>query len=205
VEERVARLRRARPGSPLVDVVLESGRTLRVHDRRLGERSLAAGAWLDADELAELERAARADGAEARLLRLLGSRGRSRSELAMRLRRLRVDEPDAGAILERLERLGLVDDRKLARDLVERRRARGDGRRRIASELVRLGLGAERREALGVASDEEERERAGALLRARLGEPPYGPRELRRAASLLTTRGYAPRTIAEALGLDEAG
>src|SRR5436853_3179928 len=81
----VVGLRRPRAEEPTVEVVLDSGERLRVHDRRIVEHGLHTGAALDTAAASVLRAAASVDAAERRALRLIGRRPRSRSELLRRL------------------------------------------------------------------------------------------------------------------------
>jgi regulatory protein len=108
--------------------------------------------------------------------------------------------------LEDLERVGLVDDDRFAREFVRDRAAlRLAGGRAIRAELLRLGVRAEIADAaVAEAGDEAERARALAFKRApRLRELPPETAH-RRLYSLLLRRGYghgiATEACSEALG-----
>ncbi|HEX2088975.1 MAG TPA: regulatory protein RecX [Actinomycetota bacterium] len=123
-----------------------------------------------------------------------------------RLSQTGFDAAEIEEALEDLERVGLVDDDRFARELVRDRAAlRLTGGRAIRSELLRLGVRAEIADAaLAEAGDEADRARALALKRApRLQE--LSPEAAhRRLYSLLLRRGYghgvATAACAEALG-----
>ncbi len=144
--------------------------------------------------------------AKERALRLLSVRSRSRAELRRRLTQASFEAAEVEETLEDLERAGLVDDDRFARELVRDRAAlRLAGGRAIRAELLRSGVRAEIADAaLDEAGDEVERARALALKRApRLRElPPEAAH--RRLYSLLLRRGYghgiATAACAEALG-----
>ena len=70
-------------GGPLVELRLEGGDRLRVHQRRA--TGLAAGGLLNPVQLDELRRAVHVDRCEQRALRLLAVRARSAAELHRRL------------------------------------------------------------------------------------------------------------------------
>src|SRR5690348_16141385 len=105
---RVTAIRRRRPGDPAVDVVLDSGESLRIHDRRIAEHRLSPGTRLAGPGLDGLRRAAAFDDAERRLLRLLARRPRSAAELRGRMAEWGVDHVTAAAVMERLAELGQV-------------------------------------------------------------------------------------------------
>ncbi|HZI34393.1 MAG TPA: hypothetical protein VFD61_01505, partial [Gaiellales bacterium] len=97
------------PGS-LVSVTLASGERYQVSSARVAELGLAAGDELDVSKLEALRQAHTLDRAEQRLLRLLGTRARSRHELADRLDAWGVERERGELLLDRLTRAGLLDD-----------------------------------------------------------------------------------------------
>ena len=108
--------------------------------------------------------------------------------------------------LEDLERVGLVDDDRFAREFVRDRAVlRLAGGRAIRADLQRMGVRADVADAaLAEAGDEAERARALAMRRAsRLKDLPMDT-AYRRLYSLLLRRGYGHNTAAavctEALG-----
>src|SRR4249919_1322080 len=98
----VTAIRRRRPGDAAVDVILDSGETVRVHDRRVVEHRLNAGTVLGAAGIDALRRAAAFDAAEIRALRLIVRRPRSTAELRARMAGWGVDEITAAGVVERL-------------------------------------------------------------------------------------------------------
>lgn len=202
--DRIASLRRADTRAQLIEIRLESGEAIRVHDRRLDCPWLAGGQPVDDGRLGELRRWAAADAAERRALRLLARRGRSRAELQSRLQEWGVDPESAGELLDRLAAAGAVDDAALASSLAEHRRESGHGRLRVQADLTRLGVDrGDVAAAVDAGGDsEQERARCRAELERRFGDRPRDRRGLARAASHLARRGFDADTVAEALGLD---
>ena len=95
---------------------------------------------LDAAE-AEETRAADARRAENITMHALTRRGQSRAEVADLLRRREIDPVTAETELARLESVGLIDDRALALDLVERLRTRKKlGPSALRNELMQRKL-----------------------------------------------------------------
>ncbi len=135
---RVRALRRTGEGSLTVAIEFDDGSRLRVHERRVHAHGLTVGSEVDPALQAVLERGALADDAERRLLRLVGRRARSRSELERRLSSTQLDEDEASEILDRLDRLGLVNDAALADEVDDRLSAGGRGRLSISHTLRRL-------------------------------------------------------------------
>ena len=197
---RVTAIRRRRPGDPAVDVVLDSGERLRVHDRRLAEHRLAPGAALGGPGLDALRRAAEFDDAERRALRLVARRPRSAAELRARMAGWGVDDITAAAVLERLAELGQLDDRRLAVAVAESHRARGYGRRRTAGDLARLAVDGEAAAAALAALPADDRPEAERIAHRRFGPPPYDDATARRAAGFLARRGFDPDAVAAVIG-----
>ncbi len=130
-----------------------------------------------------------------RALGLLAVRARSRRELETRLRQARFQAAEIADVLERLERVGLIDDAAFARQMAEHRfGVKRSGMRAVTSELLAKGVApALVAEVVGEAAPGEE-ERAEALARSRasrLGalEP---AKAFQRLSSLLMRRGFGP-------------
>ena len=139
-----------------------------------------------------------------RALGLLAVRPRSRRELEGRLLQAGFDRGEVADVLERLERVGLIDDAAFARAVAEQ----GFGVRRSGSRAVRAALAAKDVAAETTASviDElggDEEARALDLARSRLtrlrGIPPE--RAFARLSGLLGRRGYPPATSRRAARL----
>ena len=196
----VTAIRRRRPGDAAVDVVLDSGETVRVHDRRVVEHRLGAGMALGAAGLDALRRAAAFDAAEVRALRLIARRPRSTAELRTRMAGWGVDEVTAAGVVERLRELGQIDDRRLAMAVAESGRARGYGRFRTAGDLGRLAVDEPAAAAALAALPDDERPDAERVARGRFGPPPYDDRTARRVVGFLARRGFDPDAVAAAVG-----
>ena len=201
----VAGLRRPRAATATVEVVLGTGERLRVHDRRVLEHGLHAGAALDPAAEAALRAAAGVDAAERRALRLIGRRPRSRAELERRLGEWGLSAADAAAVLDRLGAVGLVDDDALAGAVVSTRRADGYGRLRVGHDLDRLGIDGETGAAHATTTTQEELDRARSVLGSRRAPDTSDAAGVRRAAAYLARRGFDAETVAAALGLDLDG
>ena len=195
-------LRRLRAGDPTIEVVLGSGERLQVHDRRVVEHGLHAGAVLDALAEEALRAAARADAAERRALRLIGRRPRSRSELERRLGEWGLSDAEAAGVIDRLASVGLVDDDMLAGAVVAARRAAGYGRLRVRHDLDRIGIPHETTAAHAGTTAAAELDRARAALGSRRAPRTDDAAGVRRAAAYLARRGFDAETVAAALGLD---
>jgi regulatory protein len=154
------------------------------------------------------ERAASADAAHAAALKLLTIRARSRVELRQRLEERGFEAAAVVETLDRLERVGLVDDTTLARTVAEGRAERGLDAPAIAAELRDRGVDPALAEQAAQAAvpAEDRADRCRQLAKARLaqldGLPPAT--QLRRLAGYLGRRGYPP-DLAESVARDLVG
>jgi regulatory protein len=144
-----------------------------------------------------------------RALGLLAVRARSRRELQRRLLQAGFDTSEVDEVLERLERVGLIDDEAFARQVAEHafgvKRA---GRRAVVSSLMAAGVAPDVIESTVAGAADAEDERADALAASRAGrldsvEP---AKAFSRLTSLLVRRGYSPevarRAARRALAVD---
>ena len=135
------------------------------------------------------------EAAHAAALDLLARRSHFESELARKLERKGFTPADIQSAIARLQRAGLVDDRRSAIELIAARLRRSpQGRRRLRAELQRKGVDGESIEAaLGEAlpADEGELARAAAQRFARRRGAP-DPRALERHLDRL---GFTSRDI----------
>ena len=154
-------------------------------------------------------------------LRLLTDRARTRQELAQALRRKGVPDDAAGAVLERFDEVGLIDDAAFAGQWVRsRHRNKGLARRAIALELRRKGVDDEvAGAALAEVDTGSEELRARELVDRKLCTMPADTPEQRKKAAprlvgMLARKGYsggiAYRVVREALAahgteIDELG
>lgn len=145
-----------------------------------------------------------------RALGLLAVRARSRRELESRLRQAGFEPEEIDDVLDRLERVGLVDDAAFARQVAEHRfGVRRSGARAVTSELLAKGVAASLvAEVVGEAGPDED-DRADALAasrapRLRSVEP---AKAFQRLSTFLMRRGYGPeiarRAARKALALSE--
>jgi regulatory protein len=137
----------------------------------------------------------RAD-AERLSMRALGRKGVSESELRTMLTGIDLEPDVVEHEIERLTRVGLLDDVALATDLVDRLHDRkGLGRQGVVAELRRRGIGAEAIDAaLDAAEDDEDDEfvRAIELAQKRVGQLRGLDRATaeRRLSGFLMRKGY---------------
>jgi len=180
--------------------------TARAEDARARvERASRSARWPSAsDSSADASSADAAGGAAVKRagaraanvsLHQLARRGMSRWELQQVLQRREVDEHPADAELDRLERVGLLDDAALAVTLVYTQHTRkGLGRSAIAHELRRRHIEQDIiDDALSEIEDDDERERALELAHKRVGQLHGVDDETarRRLNGFLARKGYS--------------
>jgi regulatory protein len=135
------------------------------------------------------------DVARQIVLRQLAMVPRSRAELLQKLAQRGCTTDVAGAVLDRMTEVGLVDDEAYAHMLVRSQQAgRGLAKRALARELQTKGIdGVLADEALSSISDEDERDRARALVDKKL-RAMHGlgiEVQTRRLAGMLARKGYS--------------
>lgn len=137
--------------------------------------------------------AGREDAVET-ALRALRFRDRTSAELDARLERRGVEAEERARALETLERVGYVDDARVARTRAESLAARHAGDELIRHDLDARGVAAEHVEA-ALAALEPERERAARVL-ARRGTGPA-------TARYLASRGFGEDAVAAAVAPED--
>jgi regulatory protein len=123
--------------------------------------------------------------------RALRRRDRSRRDVDNRLRHAGVDEEAREETLETLERIGYLDEERLARSRAATLAARGQGDAMIRADLEHQGIAAERIET-ALAALEPEETRARALVE-RLGPSV-------RTAGQLLRKGFPGELVEELVG-----
>lgn len=147
------------------------------------------------------------------LLNQLTGQPRSRHELAEKLRAKGVPEDLGNRLLDRFEEVGLVDDEAFARMWIESRQpGKGLGRRALAHELRRKGIGDDvAREALEAIDPDDEEAAARALVRKKLRSLRRVDQATatRRLVGLLARKGHGPglawRVVREEWGASQDG
>lgn len=151
------------------------------------------------------------EGAREVALRLLDSRSRSTGEIRSAIELKGFAPEVAEEVIERLARVGLVDDAAFARALVaDRFRGSGKTGRALVEEMRRKGLDQATIEAAMESIEPEDvRERAAELVERKLRSMRGVPRDTayRRLAGTLARKGYPPSLcsslVAEALSARE--
>ncbi len=202
-------------------VFLDNGALLRLGEGDVARLSLYAGKELDASAAEELAAAQRQGRVNEKALDLLSARPMSRKELedkltfSARRRRAGEEPPDpetlerereerrrmARSAADRLEELGLLNDREYACTVARHYAAKGYGMRRLRDELYRRGVPREYwDEALeGAETEQGGGSMAGKLLQARLRGAEPTRENLKRASDYLARRGFGWQEISEAI------
>ncbi len=138
------------------------------------------------------------------MLRKLTGQARTRQELAKALADRDVPVEAADAVLDRMEEVGLVDDRSFAQDWVESRQSRRQlSRSAIKRELITKGVDRDDiDDALAGVDDEDELNAARALAEKKVRsmsrlEPQV---RYRRLAGALARRGFPSHVTSQVLG-----
>jgi regulatory protein len=162
---------------------------------------LFVGRALDRETARTLGRELRRADALARAARALRPRDRSRRALEHRLTRAGVTARARDEALETLERIGLVDDARVAAARAQALAGRSFGDAAIRYDLEQEGLAGELVEQ-AVAGLEPERDRARALVERRAAGSWTGAAgaETARLARWLVSKGFNAASIEDALG-----
>ena len=137
----------------------------------------------------------REEQARALCLRLLTARARIRAELSVQLVKRGYPDDVRDVVLDRLARVGLIDDAEFAEQWVESRRSSaGKGKRALAAELHTKGVDNDVITTVLAGIDAgAERDRAEQLVQARLRRENLDgdqARVARRLVAMLARRGY---------------
>ena len=134
---------------------------------------------------------------------MLAYRSRSLREIASDLAAKGFSAETIEEVTDELELKGLLDDEKLAQDIVLGGQKSDRGRSRIYADLRKRGIDRElAEESLEIHFDpEKECESAKYLVRRNLVScrPPVSEDDIERAARRVSTRGFSPAAVASAL------
>jgi regulatory protein len=185
-----------------VRVEIEGIRFGAVPRELIATERLAVGREIDPGLQDRLGAAADVEAAYHTALRALEIRSFARGDLARRLLRKGHPRPAVEAALERIHRLGLLDDAAYARNYVQTRAAKGRGPSRLTRDLLSMGV---ERSLIDRALDAEWPEGSDrsavplALARKRAGQLGGLPRQTRRrrVVAYLARRGFVGREISD--------
>lgn len=176
----------------------DDGSKMRLPTALVADLCLYGGKELSEEELSDMMDVARRASAKDRALRIVSTTAVSKRELTRRLKMRGETEEDAEAAVEWLSGLGAVDDRAMAKRVVETALRKGYGESRIRQELYAKGIPKEYwEEALSDLPDMSEAidRYLEKKLRGHIDE-----KEIKRAADGLARRGHNWGDISRALG-----
>lgn len=186
---------------------LEDGTILRITENEIVAFGLCSGLELTAEQMAAVERAAKAAAVRDKAMDLLAARPLSRKELVDKLtarprnkeKEPLADRETAEAAADRLEELGYLNDESYARMVADHYAAKGWGPSRIREELYRRGVPREYWD--GALEDLDAPDDAiDAFLQKKLwGADLADPKTYQRAANALARRGFRWEDIKEGL------
>ena len=140
-----------------------------------------------------------ASNLRVRALRLLAARERSREELRHKLADHSIDPGEVEAVLDELQRKGLLSEARLAEQVTHAARGRY-GSRRVLGRLRSRGVQGEALDRAEQVLKAQELESARAVWRKRFGRPPASLQEKARQARFLAGRGFSTEAIRRVLG-----
>lgn len=156
----------------------------------VGEYGLCVGDEVDEEKLREILALSDTRRAKSRAIELLSYRDHSSAELKKKLLRHATEE-DADAAVERMEELGMVNDRDFAlrygRELSE---VKLYGEKRVKAELQKKGLSPEDVEA-ALEEVPDQRELIARLLAGKLSRYTTDPEDRNKLINRLLTRGFS--------------
>lgn len=201
---RITALKPTKRDPDRVSVHVDGRAAATLHVRSVSELGLTVGQSCDAALLARLQQAAGVDKAVQQSLRRLSSRMLSRGQLDRKLRELGHDEAARAGAIERLERVGLLDDRAYAEALVRQlKRRRPAGPRLLRQKLYEKQIDPKLIDAVLAAERDAGGDAAAALELARTRLRQLGrldpPARKRRVYALLARRGFEADAIDDAL------
>ncbi len=190
----------------LTQLFIDGEAAVKVDTEVFLQSGLQPGAQLSDQELCELIQASDARRAKEKALYLLEHRDHSKQELTEKIARTAASREAAQAAADRMEELGLVDDRRFAQDYARELFARkGFGPRRVAQELRRKGIAQELVDELLEAYHDPEQNSRNIRRVLEKKYPAWREDEgaRRRAFAALQRLGYSYGQIREALDVEE--
>ena len=178
-------------------VKFEDGSVLRLYRQTVEDFGLYAGKILEDAELKSLRVAAGQMSAKMRAVRIVSASGVSKADLEHRLIQKGESRKDAQEAVSWMESLSLLDDSKIAYQVVQKCIAKGYGLSRAKQALFEKRVPKEFwAEALEDYPDQTDK--ILAFLQSRLGEQ-WEEKDLRRATDALLRRGHSYGAIRKAL------
>ena len=178
-------------------IKLEDGTVFRLYRQTVEDFGLYSGKEMSDEELRNLRKAAGQMSAKMRAVRIVSASGVSKADLEHRLVQKGESKQDAVQAVAWLEDLDLLDDSKIAQQVVQKCISKGYGLARAKQALYEKRVPKEYWEA-ALAAYPDQTERIMEFLQARLGND-RDEKQLRRAMDALLRRGHSYQEIRRAL------
>ena len=178
-------------------VKFEDGSIMRLYRQTVEDFGLYAGKNLDDGELNSLQTAAGQMSAKMRAVRIVSASGVSKADLEQRLIQKGESREDAQDAVSWMESLSLLDDSKIAYQVVQKCIAKGYGLSRAKQALFEKRIPKEFW-AEAIADYPDQTDKIIAFLHSSLGEQ-WVEKDLRRVTDALLRRGHSYGEIRKAL------
>ena len=178
-------------------VQFSDGTLMRLYRQTVEVFGLYTGKELSDEEMAALQEAASKMSAKMRAVRIVSASSVTKRDLEQRLVHKGEDPDQAKEAVQWMSALNLLDDSRVAEQVVQRCISRGYGLQRAKQALYEKKVPKQYWDA-ALADYPDQLERIVDFLRDRLGEE-YDERELKRAIDALMRRGHSYAVIRKAL------
>ena len=178
-------------------VKLSDGMVLRLYRQTLEDFGLYSGQDLSTEVLQDLQKAAGEMSAKMRAVRIVSASGVTKADLERRLVQKGEDKQDAHRAVAWLDELDILDDSKVAQQVVQKCIAKGFGLARAKQALYEKRVPKEYWDA-ALADYPDQTENIIEFLQARLGDS-RDEKQLRRVTDALLRRGHSYQEIRRAL------
>lgn len=178
-------------------VKFDDGSTMRLYRQTVEDFGLYTGKEFSEEEMAALVAAAGKMSAKMRAVRIVSATSVSKRDLEQRLVRKGEDPEQAKEAVRWMSELDLLDDEKVARQVVDRCVAKGYGPARAKQALYEKKVPKQYWED-ALADYPDMSDKIEAFLRSKLGED-FDDRDMKRAIDALLRRGHSYAQIRQAL------
>ena len=178
-------------------VKLEDGTVMRLYRQTVEDFGLYSGKEMPEEELKNLQKAAGQMSAKMRAVRIVSASGVTKADLERRLVQKGEDKQNARQAVAWLDELDILDDSKIAQQVVQKCIAKGYGLSRAKQALFEKRVPKEFWEA-ALADYPDQTEKIVEFLQTRLGNS-RDEKQLRRAMDALLRRGHSYQKIRRAL------
>ena len=175
----------------------EDGTVMRLYRQTIEDFCLYAGLELEDDQLAKLRVAAGEMSAKMRAVRIVSASGVSKKDLERRLIQKGEDPDQARQAVQWMSELELLDDRKMAEQVVQRCIGKGYGLTRAKQALYEKRIPKGYWEA-ALADYPEQMDSIIAFLNSHLGDHP-DPKQRKKAIDALIRKGHSYQSIRRGL------